>query len=199
MLRPTLVVSAVLLVRAVAGVADVGARAWLTGRLLVATDEIGDPRFARTVIYMVRHDEQGALGLVINRPLGDVALREVLGQLDREAPPQSGTLRVHWGGPVEPRRGAILHTPDWSGEGTTVLDGGFALTSQPAIFEAMARGAGPRRSIFVLGYAGWAPGQLEAEIERRAWSVARADEALVFDDDPDRKWNEARARPLTDL
>jgi len=106
-------------------------------------------------------------------------------------PPGSGDVRVHYGGPIQERRGFVLHTPDWTGEGTTVVDGRFAVTEDPTVLQAMARGTGPRRALFFLGYAGWGPGQLEAELAAGAWGVAPADERLVFDEDPQQKWIEA--------
>ncbi|HEY2995964.1 MAG TPA: YqgE/AlgH family protein, partial [Methylomirabilota bacterium] len=96
-------------------------------------------------------------------------------------------------------RAFVLHTSDWSLETTTVMDDGFAMTEDPRVLQAIARGAGPRRSLFVLGYAGWAAGQLEAELATGAWAVARADERLVFDEDPQQKWIEAMTRRLLDL
>ena len=171
----------------------------LTGRLLVATDALRDPRFARTVIFLVRHDADGAFGLVVNWPIAEVPFERALQPLGLEVPPGSGDVRVHYGGPVQERRGFVLHTPDWTGEGTTVVDGRFAVTENPKVLQAMARGTGPRRALFLLGYAGWGPGQLEAELATGAWGVAPADERLVFDEDPQQKWIEATTRRLLDL
>lgn len=190
----------VLVVAAVAdGRAETLGRRSLAGRLLVATDALRDPRFVRTVIYVVRHDETGALGLVVNRPLAEVPFERALRPFGLEVPPESGKIRVHYGGPVEERRGFVLHTPDWSGEGTTVVDGRFALSDDPKVLQAMARGTGPRRALFFLGYAGWGPGQLDAELKTGAWGVAQADERLVFDEDPNQKWIDAMSRRLLDL
>jgi len=171
----------------------------LTGRLLVATDALRDPRFARTVIYLVRHDADGAFGLVVNWPIAEVSFERALQPFGLEVPPGSGDVRVHYGGPIQERRGFVLHTPDWTGEGTTVVDGRFAVTEDPTVLQAMARGTGPRRALFFLGYAGWGPGQLEAELAAGAWGVAPADERLVFDEDPQQKWIEATTRRLLDL
>ncbi|HTO13607.1 MAG TPA: YqgE/AlgH family protein [Candidatus Binatia bacterium] len=171
----------------------------LTGRLLVATDKMNDTRFERTVLYVVRHDAEGALGLVVNLPLGEVPFERALGPLGLEVPPGSGSVRVHWGGPVNERRGFVLHTPEWTGEGTVVVDAHFALTEDPRALQAMARGAGPKRALFCLGYAGWAPGQLDREMTTGAWGVAIADERLVFEMDPQQKWIEAMSRRLLDL
>jgi putative transcriptional regulator len=171
----------------------------LAGRLLVATEALRDPRFVRTVIYVVRHNEKGAFGLVVNWPLTEVPFERALRPFGLEVPPGSGDVRVHYGGPVDERRGFVLHTPDWTGEGTIVVDDRFALTEGPTVLQAMARGAGPRRALFFLGYAGWAPGQLDAELTSGAWGVALADERLVFDEDPNQKWIEAMSRRLLNL
>ena len=181
------------------GSAQTPPRRSLAGRLLVATDAMNDTRFERTVIYLVRHDEQGALGLVVNLPRGEVSFERALRPLGLEAPPGSGNVRVHYGGPVNERRGFVLHTPDWRGEGTQVVDGGFALTEDPRVLQAMARGDGPKRALFCLGYAGWAPGQLEREMSSGAWGVALADERLVFEEDARQKWIDAMSRRLLDL
>jgi len=181
------------------GSAQTPPRRSLAGRLLVATDAMNDTRFERTVIYLVRHDAEGALGLVVNLPRGEVSFERALRPLGLEAPPGSGNVRVHYGGPVNERRGFVLHTPDWRGEGTQVVDGGFALTEDPRVLQAMARGDGPKRALFCLGYAGWAGGQLEREMSTGAWGVALADERLVFDEDPRQKWIEAMSRRLLDL
>jgi putative transcriptional regulator len=179
--------------------AATSSRRSLTGRLLVATDALRDPRFARTVIYLVRHDAEGAFGLVVNLPIAEVPFERALRPLGLEVPPGSGDVRVHYGGPVQERRGFVLHTPDWTGESTIVVDGRFAVTEDPKVLQAMAQGTGPRRALFLLGYAGWAPGQLDVELATGAWGVAPADERLVFDEDPQQKWIEATTRRLLDL
>ena len=171
----------------------------LAGRLLVATESLRDPRFARSVIYVVRHNEQGAVGLVINVPMGEVPFEQVLRPLRLEVPSGSGDLRVHYGGPVEPRHGFVLHTPDWKSDDTIVIDGRFALTEDPKILSAIAGGTGPRRALFLLGYAGWAPGQLDAEMTSGSWGLAAADERLVFEMDHAQKWIEAMARRILEL
>lgn len=194
-----LLLAAWLVMTAADGPTQTPAHRSLTGRLLVATDTLRDPRFARTVIYMVRHRTDGAFGLVVNIPLGEVPYERALQPFGLEVPPGAPALRVHYGGPVEERHGFVLHTPDWTGEGTTVIDQHFAITDDPRILQAIARGAGPRRALFCLGYAGWGPGQLDAEMTTGAWGVAPADERLVFDEDPMQKWIEATTRRLLDL
>jgi putative transcriptional regulator len=171
----------------------------LAGELLVATAEMRDPRFAQTVIYMVRHDPNGALGLVVNRPAGEVPLAKLLEQMQIEAAGATGTVRLHRGGPVEGLRVFVLHTDDYRSDSTIAVKDDISLSVEPDILEAIAAGKGPRRRLVVLGYAGWAPGQLEAEIEAGAWVRASADEATLFDEDYDEKWKRALARHKIDL
>src|SRR5262245_11021967 len=171
----------------------------LTGQLLVATDDIGDPRFHHAVIYMVHHDATGAMGLVVNKPLGDVPFASLLERLGRSGQGPAGALRVHYGGPVASAAGFLLHSGDWAGRESRPVQANVMLTTDPAIFEAIARGAGPRRWLFMLGYAGWAAGQLEAEIDRGAWITVAADEGLIFDDGADVKWERAVSRRKINL
>jgi len=171
----------------------------LAGQFLVATHEMQDPRFARTVIYMVRHDASGAQGLVVNRPLREIPLALLLEQTGIESRGVEGTVRLHAGGPVDVLRIFVLHTGDYASAGTLGVKDGIALTFQPDILDAIARGKGPRRALFAVGYAGWAPGQLEAEMKTGAWARASADEALIFDGDHDTKWDRAMARRKIDL
>jgi putative transcriptional regulator len=172
----------------------------LTGRLLVATPELNDPNFRHTVIYMVHHDQTGAMGLVVNRVMGSGPLGKLLEGLRVDGDTQStAEIQIHYGGPVEQGRGFILHSPDYHGKDTVVLSDMVALTSSPDILRDMAAGKGPRESLFALGYAGWAPNQLESEIAAGAWAVIDPDEALLFDDQVDSKWQRAIARRGVDL
>jgi putative transcriptional regulator len=171
----------------------------LAGELLVATPEMRDPRFARTVIYMMRHDSHGAQGLVINRPLGEVPLARLLERLHMDSTGAAGMVRLHTGGPVEPLNVIVLHTSDYAREGTIAIKDGISVTVDPDILRAIADGKGPRRMLFALGYAGWAPGQLEDELEAGAWIRAGADESILFDPDYDKKWERAQARQRIDL
>lgn len=171
----------------------------LTGQFLVATDELTDPRFVRTVVYVVHHDAGGAMGLIVNRPLGDASIAELLDRLGLEGKGVNREILVYYGGPVEPGRGFVLHTAEYKIDGTQVVKDGIALTSQPDILRAIGTGAGPRKSLFALGYAGWAPGQLEGEIKAGAWEIVPADEGLVFDDNYEKKWERAMARRTINL
>jgi putative transcriptional regulator len=171
----------------------------LQGRLLVATPDLTDPRFTETVIFMVHHDATGAMGLVINRPIGRISIRALLEQLGKNGNGVSGELLVHYGGPVDPTQGFVLHTSDSTTPESRAVGGGFALTSDAEILRAIGLGSGPRRSLFALGYAGWAPGQLEAEIKRGHWIDVQADAQIVFDENPDKKWERAMARRVITL
>jgi putative transcriptional regulator len=164
----------------------------LAGDLLVATEEMRDPRFAHAVIYVVRHDGTGAQGIIVNRPVGEVPLAVLLRQMGMSSRGATGAIRLHRGGPVEPLRIAVLHTADYTGEGTAAVKDGIAITFEPDILRAS-------RMLFALGYAGWAPGQLEAEIDAGAWTRAAADRGILFDGDYDTKWERAIARRKIDL
>jgi len=171
----------------------------LTGQILVATPDMPDPRFAHAVVYMIRHDASGAQGLVVNRPLREVPLALLLEQMGMESRDVPGTVRLHAGGPVDALRILVLHTAGYASEGTLAVKDGIAVTWEPDILRAIAQGKGPRRTLFALGYAGWVPGQLEAEMKTGAWVRAAADEALLFDDSYDTKWDRAMARRKIDL
>jgi putative transcriptional regulator len=178
----------------VAGPAAGQAPRFLKGQLLVATDAIKDPRFHHTVIYMVQHDATGAMGVVVNKPLGETQVALLLARLHRDTRGVSGSIRVHYGGPVQTDVGLALHTSDWMIPDSQIVANGVAITGDPAILEAVARGKAARRVLFVVGYAGWAPDQLEREIDRGDWISVPADEPLIFDDNAATKWDRAMAR-----
>ena len=170
------------------------------GQLLVATPKLEDPRFTGTVIYMVRHDARtGAMGLVVNRQLGEVPMAVLLKQSGLPGEGAKGSVRLHVGGPVEATQIFVLHTDDYAGPDTVKVASGVAITSEPSILKSIAEGKGPRRARFTLGYAGWAPGQLEAEMEAGYWVVVPADAAIVFDDADETKWDRAMARRKINL
>lgn len=178
----------------------VGATPSLTGQLLVATPELDDPNFSHTVVYMVQHDASGAVGVVINRVLGAGPLGKLLEGLGvEEGSDSAAEIRVHYGGPVEPGRGVMLHSPDYSEDDPLVVDDLAAFSFSLKALRDIALGHGPRQSLFALGYAGWAPDQLEEEIARGSWFTIRPDAALLFDDAIDTKWQRALARGGVDL
>ena len=171
----------------------------LTGQLLVALPSLEDPRFTKTVIFMVAHNVRGASGLIVNRPLGDIPIAVLLRQAGLPDPTAKGTVKLHVGGPVEPTRISVLHTDDFRGQETNVLGGGLAVTTQPDVLQAIAGGKGPRQARFFVGYAGWAPGQLEAEIREGYWITVPADEAILFDEVYETKWDRAMAKRRINL
>lgn len=169
------------------------------GSLLVAAPAMADPRFRESVIYLVRHGDDGAFGLMVNRPLTDVPLADLLSGMGIDAGDAEGTVTLHYGGPVEPAAGFVLHSPDYADKDTVVVDGRFAMTTNPEILRAIGEGRGPSSRIIAFGYAGWAPGQLQGELDDGSWFVVPADEALVFGDDHAGKWRRALDRRSIDL
>ncbi len=164
---------------------------YLTGQLLVAMPQMRDPRFARSVIYMCAHSADGAMGLVVNRRVGSITFDDLLQQLNIGPNKRQDEIRVHFGGPVEQGRGFVLHSSDYLQTGSLRVDDQVALTATLDILKELAAGGGPRRSLLALGYAGWGPGQLDAEIQANGWLSVSSDEALVFDADLDHKWERA--------
>lgn len=166
----------------------------LEGKLLVAMPSMGDPRFERTVIYMCAHSPEGAMGLVINKPAKHISFPELLTQLGIEAETDVEPIRVLSGGPVESARGFVLHSDDYTQATTMEVGEHVALTATVDILKAIAAGEGPRRCLFALGYAGWGPGQLDAEIQANGWLHVDADPDILFSADLDRKWTRAIAK-----
>lgn len=164
---------------------------YLTGQLLIAMPNMRDPRFARTVIYVCAHNADGAMGLVVNRLVGSVTFPDLLVQLGIDTDAVTEEIRVHFGGPVESGRGFVLHSGEYHHASTLQVAEQMALTATIDILQDIAKGAGPRRSLLALGYAGWGPGQLDAEIQSNGWLNVSADEQLVFDEDLDGKWERA--------
>ncbi len=164
---------------------------YLTGQLLIAMPNMRDPRFARTVIYVCAHNADGAMGLVVNRLVGSVTFPDLLTQLGIDTEAVAEEIRVHFGGPVESGRGFVLHSGEYHHASTLQVAEQMALTATIDILQDIAKGAGPRRSLLALGYAGWGPGQLDAEIQSNGWLNVSADEELVFDEDLDGKWERA--------
>jgi len=175
---------------------------YLDGSLLVAMPAMGDPRFAKSVIYMCAHSADGAMGIIINQRAPNISFTELLEQLDI-VPPQDrirlpvglGGMAVHLGGPVETGRGFVLHSADYfKAESTLPIDESVCLTATIDILRDIAKGSGPDKALLALGYAGWAPGQLESEIHANGWLHCNADPDLIFDPEVDRKYNRALGR-----
>jgi len=167
----------------------------LAGQLLVAMPQMPDPRFARSVIYICAHSgDSGAMGLIVNKQLGSLTMGELLAQLDIKSRAVANLRPVHFGGPVEAGRGFVLHTADYREKATLHVDGNISVTATLEVLRAISKGQGPRQSLFALGYAGWSPGQLDAEIQANGWLSVAADDEIVFASDHDSKWNRALAK-----
>lgn len=163
----------------------------LRGKLLVATDQMADPRFQKTVIFLVEHGADGAFGLIVNRPYAAGPIALLLAKLGVENEAVSGSITVHYGGPVEEDHGFILHTSDYTSDATLIVSREVAFTGQAEILRDIGAGHGPKRSLLAFGYSGWGAGQLEDEIARGAWIVTDADIDLLFDTDYEGKWGRA--------
>ena len=164
----------------------------LTGRLLVAMPQMSDERFVRSVIYVCAHTPDGAMGITVNRPLQQPSFAELLSQLDIVVAAPAREIRLCSGGPVENARGFVLHTADWTGEGSLRVDDRLALTASLDVLREIAGGGGPQAGLLALGYAGWGPGQLDSEIQQNAWLIVPLDDIeLIFSDDDAGKWRRA--------
>lgn len=165
---------------------------FLDGQLLIAMPGMGDLRFERSVIFLCEHSPKGAMGLIVNKPAPDLSFADLLSQLRIPATIDLKHARVHFGGPVEHGRGFVLHSADYAaGESSLKVGPDFSMTATVDILQDMARGHGPRHALLALGYAGWGPGQLEAEIQANGWLVAPSDVDVVFSGRDDDKWSEA--------
>ena len=171
----------------------------VAGQLLVATEQMPDPRFAETVIYMVGHDAEGAMGVVLNLPLETMAVSDILRGFGEDPAGADGERLILAGGPVFPDRGFVLHSADYASEGTIAVDGDLAFTPGIRPLRDSVEGTGPARALLFLGISSWGPGQLEGELLRAGWAVVPADPEIVFGDDLDHKWERALRRRGIDL
>jgi putative transcriptional regulator len=177
----------------------ISGRSYLDGQCLIAMPGMSDSRFARSVVYLCAHSEDGAMGIIVNKPAADTRFPELLVQLDVippdqaiRLPSQAEKMKVLRGGPVETKRGFVLHSADFFLESATLpIDDGICLTATLDILRAIAVGTGPENAVLALGYAGWGAGQLESEIQSNGWLHCAADEALLFDDALDTKYARA--------
>jgi len=164
------------------------------GQLLIASAQIADPRFHHAVVLVVRHDKDGAFGIVINRPVAEETIAKLLQSTGEDAAGIEGSVRVFAGGPVEPELGFLLHDADYRRPETMPVDGKVALTASKDAIRDIGLHKGPRKYLFALGYTGWGPGQLEAEVARNDWFAVVEDPALVFDEERGAVWDKALAR-----
>jgi putative transcriptional regulator len=165
----------------------------MTGQLLIAMPTMTTPHFAQAVIYVCAHTKDGAMGIVLNRPLSSPSFGDLLEQLEVTPVPPARQINLFRGGPVDAARGFVLHTTDWTGDGSLMVDQGVALTASLDVLKAIADGGGPERGFLALGYAGWGPGQLDREIQDNAWLSAPASLDLLFDTQHETKWRRAMA------
>lgn len=174
-------------------------RGYLDGQMLIAMPGMRDERFSRSLIYVCAHSSEGAMGIVVNHPAANISFPDLLVQLEVipaadliQLPGQVGSVKVLRGGPVETGRGFVLHSADFFIENSTLpIDEGICLTATLDILKAIARGKGPASAVLALGYAGWAPGQLETEIQENGWLNCNADSELIFGPDIDGKYEKA--------
>jgi len=165
----------------------------LAGQFLLAMPSISDPRFDRTVIYLCSHSDEGAMGLVVNRLMDGLDFAGLLEQLSIEVSAVRRNIAIHAGGPVETGRGFVLHSADFVQDTTLVVSETVALTATVDILREIAEGRGPRHVLLALGYAGWAPGQLDAELQRNGWLTLEGEDEILFNTDVDRMWPRAMA------
>jgi putative transcriptional regulator len=174
-------------------------RTSLAGQLLIAAPNMGDPRFYQTVVLLVLQDRNGAMGIVVNRPLEERPLASLLEVLGETATGVAGSVRIFAGGPVQPELGFVLHSADYHRPDTVGIEGHLVMTSSREILRDIANGRGPKQSLVAFGYAGWGPGQLEGELAQRFWFTTPADANLVFEEARDRLWENAMTRRTQDL
>src|SRR3954470_5404614 len=182
-------------------------RGYLDGQMLIAMPAMGDERFSRSLIYVCAHSSEGAMGIAVNQPAANIKFPDLLVQLDVipaaeliQLPRKAGTVKVLKGGPVETGRGFVLHSADFFIENSTLpIDNGICLTATLDILKAIAQGEGPRSAVLALGYAGWAPGQLENEITENGWLNCDADTDLIFGANVEGKYEQAMRKLGVDL
>jgi putative transcriptional regulator len=182
-------------------------RGYLDGQMLIAMPSMRDERFSRSVIYVCAHSSEGAMGIIVNQLAANVNFPDLLVQLEVipaadviQLPQRAGSVKVLKGGPVETGRGFVLHSADFFIENSTLpIDDGICLTATLDILKAIARGDGPASAVLALGYAGWAPGQLENEIQENGWLHCSADSELIFGTDTDGKYAKALRKLGIDL
>lgn len=171
----------------------------LVGQVLIASPNMGDPRFQRAVILIVRHNKQGAFGITINRPIGEHSLASLLEMLGEKDTSAEGNVQIFAGGPVQPEVGFVIHSAEYVRDETIAINDIVAATSSTDVLRDISHHKGPRKTLVAFGYAGWAPGQLEAELARDDWSTTAADSELIFEVSRDRVWETAMARRSKDL
>ncbi len=194
MAAAAIVLSATVLHAALPTEPDVTGRTSFAGQLLIASPALRQPAFDHAVILLARHDHDGALGVIINRPADKHSIASLLAAFGADASGVTDSVRVFVGGPVNPNIGLVIHSADYHRPDTLDIDGRVALTSAPDVLRDIGLGKGPAKSLVAVGYAGWAPGQLDNELAQGVWVTVPEDPALVFDDDRAQVWADALAR-----
>jgi putative transcriptional regulator len=197
LLAAAVVLPATLLHAALPTDPDMSGPVSFTGQLLIASPELRQPEFDHTVILLAQHSRDGALGIVINRPVKQRPIAELLKAFGAETEGVSGSVGIFLGGPVDPTIGFVVHSAEYSRPETVDIDGRVALTIGPDVIRDIGLGKGPQKSLVAFGYAGWAAAQLEDELAHGAWITMPEDPALVFDDDRAKVWADAMARHKT--
>ena len=168
---------------------------FLDGQVLIAVPGMQDPRFQHALVYMCAHSEDGAMGLIVNKTTEDLVWRDLFEKLEIPIDPLGAPRPVYYGGPVEQGRGFVLHSSDYHAEDATLsIDAGTSMTATLDILQALGAREGPERAMVALGYSGWAPGQLEAELQMNGWLHCSPDDDLLFGSDDDGKWAKALAK-----
>jgi putative transcriptional regulator len=171
----------------------------LAGQLLIASPTIRDPHFDHAVILVVRHNQDGAMGIVINIPTEERPLANILEMLGEKDTSVTGKVQLFAGGPVQPELGFVIHSSDYRGPGTMDVNQHVLVTSNSRILRDIGNNKGPKKSLIAFGYAGWAPQQLDDELRRRVWFTTPADVNLIFDENREKLWDSAYARRAQDL
>jgi putative transcriptional regulator len=171
---------------------DISGRTSFAGELLIASADMRGP-FDHAVVLMARHSRDGALGIIINRPIDSRPIASVLQSFGADASGVAGSVSIYFGGPVDPAVGLVLHSADYQHPDSVKIDGRVALSKAADVLRDIGLGKGPNKSLVAFGYAGWAPLQLEDELQRGAWVTVPEDPALVFDDDRTKVWTDALA------
>lgn len=169
------------------------------GDLLIASAQIQDPRFHHAVVLLLRHDKDGAFGIVINRPFAEETIAKLLEATGEDATGTEGSIRIFHGGPVEQELGFLIHSAEYRRTETMTVDGKVAMSGSKDAVRDIGQHKGPQKYLFALGYTGWGPGQLEAEIAHNDWFAMPEDPALVFDEERAALWDKALARRGQDL
>jgi len=164
---------------------------YLTGQFLLAMPHMQDPRFEKVVIYVCGHDANGAMGLIINKYLGDFTLKGLLEYLNLPQETIKRDLPIYFGGPVDTGRGFVLHSDDFRHPGTVLLAHRIALTATVDALQSIAKGAGPKDCLLAMGYVGWEAGQLDAELHSSRWLQMEADPDILFHTPVEKKWEKA--------